>query len=47
MGANKVPMFGLRIPPKLRNELEVYAKDKEKNLTAVILDAIRFYLDNQ
>jgi hypothetical protein len=44
---NKVPQFGLRIPPKLRDELEEYAKNEEKNMTQVILDFIRQGLDNE
>lgn len=44
---NKVPQFGLRIPQPLRDELKAYASQKQQNLTRVILDALRFYLDNQ
>jgi hypothetical protein len=49
MGTQKerLPQFNLRIPPKLRSELEVFCKDQEKTMTNVILDALRFYLDSK
>lgn len=38
--------FSLRIPPKLRAELEEYAQLHEITLTQVILDLIRDNLPN-
>lgn len=45
MSNHKLPIFPLRIPPKLRSKLEEYCEISEKSKTEVVLEAIRKYLE--
>lgn len=39
--------FHLRIPTKLKDRLETFASKEQKNLTQIVLDALREYLDRR
>lgn len=44
---HKVKSFPLRIPPKLKAELNSIAERDERTLTEVILNALREYVDHE
>lgn len=47
MKQKQISPMTIRIPPKLKAELEEVAADQEITQVQLILTAIRFYLDNR
>ena len=39
--------FHLRIPTKLKDRLETFARKEQKKITHILLEALREYLDRQ
>lgn len=41
------PIFNLRIPPELKSQLDIRAKESGRSVTAEIIKAIESHLNNQ